>query len=142
MSFAWTELHTNNLNVPSATLAGRTDGPVNSQGDAVAAVVQAGMQALNDHSVNFAIDREKRRQTAFLPTYFTGHRTGGMVAVADIDVEQFGAMSGQRFLQLGLHNGIYARPRHAIGNWLRQPRLNGGRGQVIHRFFWITRTGV
>ena len=141
MSFRWIELHTNNLNVPSATLAGRSDEPVSSRGGAVAAVVQAGSQALNDHSINYAIQREQQRQTAFLPALFQGHRSGGMLAVADIDVQQRGEMSGGTFLQLGLYNGIYALPRHAIGNWLHQPRLSAG-WQVVHRFFWITRTGV
>ena len=111
MRFVWTELHTNNIDVPSLTLAGPNDGPVSSPGDAIAAVVQAGMQAANNASVNYAIEREKRRLAPELPNYFEGHRTGGMLAVADIDVQQFGEMSGQRFLQLGLYHGIYARPR-------------------------------
>ncbi len=98
MSFTWTELHTRNLNVPSATLAGRTDGAVTSRGDAVAAVVQAGMQALNNHSINYAIQHEKRRQTPFLPDFFVGHRTGGILSVAVIDVTHSHGMVGQRFL--------------------------------------------
>ncbi len=142
MGFQWTEVNNGNLSAPGYTLAGRGDGPATSTGDAVAAVVQAGSQALNSWSVDYAINRERERQSAFLPNYFQGHETGGMIAVAAIDVTNVGGQSANRFMHLELFLGIYRTPRDAISVWRRRDRLSSAVGTVAYRFFWITRTGA
>ena len=140
MPFRWSDVHTGNLDVPGFTIAGRTDEPVTSRGDAVAAIVQAGSQALNNMSVNHAIEREKRRQSAFLPAYFGDNQRGGMLAIAAIDVTRTGEMSAQRFMHLEIFTrGVFRTPRDAISVWLHVPRMNSALGEARYRFFWITR---
>lgn len=139
MGFRWREVHVGDLDVPQMSLAGRSDEPVNSRGNAVAALVQAGTQALNSASINHAIERERRRQTQFLPAYFEGHGRGGVLAIAAIDNTRVGEMSAQRFMHLELFPGVYAQPRHAISVWRRRPRMNSAVGTPAYRFYWVTR---
>ena len=138
MSYEWTEI-SQGVEAPAWTLAGRSDEPVTTRGDAVAAVVQRASAALNDASVNHAIARRRAGMDRELDMLFAGHRNGGILAVAELEVQRFGEMSGRLFHYLSCFPGVYARPEHAIYRWTHRPRLSAGWGNREYRFFWITR---
>ncbi len=141
MSFIWKEVFMGLPGVPNWGLAGSTDSPVGSQGEAGAALVQRASQALNSYTVNRAIENRKQELTHELESMFQNHALGGVLVVAAIEVRPVGEMEAQLFTYMNTFVGIYAQPQDAISRWRHQPRLEspvlGGRFE--YRFFWASR---
>ncbi|MGH1330897.1 MAG: hypothetical protein ACRBBK_08445 [Paracoccaceae bacterium] len=139
MAFHWREHIIGLGRAPAYTLAGRSDGPVTSRAEGVAAVVAAGSAALNSAAINHAIAREKQRLRYAVERLFQGHQTGGLLAVAEIQTVRHGELTGSSLNYLSVEPGIYAQPDHAIAAWRRRDRLMAGHNPISYRFFWITR---
>jgi hypothetical protein len=139
MSLVWREVYFGNAQAPGGLLAGRHDDLPTSRGDAVGAVVSAGMSRLNSASTDYALQQRREQVEPTAEIMMQGHERGGMLAVATYDNVRYGELVGQRVDNIELVNGIYARPRDAHYQWSNRARINGVAGTASYRFFWITR---
>ncbi len=96
------------------------------------------MSAINDASVNHAINNRKPQAERNVAQIMEGHRNGGVLVVAGIEVRQVGEMRSSIFHYLSAGVQVFSRPEHAISVWRRSPRLEPAQ-TMQHRFFWVTR---
>ena len=149
MPFHWREIYqSGGPSAPGVSLAGRNDGPAESRGDGVAAVVQRGSEALNQHSISWRINREIERMNPIFEQMFENHARGGALVYVVVEHNYVGEMEAGEFRFAHYMWGIFAEPQHAMSRWPSFHRANPDTfprnfhqpGRLEYRFFWVTRT--